>query len=62
MWRLADSVFFHMQAQTRVWHGIDASQLFWLLSTVALEDDDAVCSQSAASVVTEHISRSTRAS
>ncbi|EJD39104.1 hypothetical protein AURDEDRAFT_171902 [Auricularia subglabra TFB-10046 SS5] len=31
MWRLADSVFFHMQAQTRVWHGIDASQLFWLL-------------------------------
>lgn len=45
MWRLADSVFFHMQAQSRAWHGIDASQLFWLLRTAAVEDDNIIDSR-----------------
>ncbi|KAH7097328.1 hypothetical protein BKA62DRAFT_451064 [Auriculariales sp. MPI-PUGE-AT-0066] len=42
MWRLADSVFFYMQETRRVWHGIDASQLYWLLCTAAIEPDEII--------------------
>jgi len=42
MWRLADSVFFYMQETRRVWHGIDASQFYWLLCTAAVEPDEVI--------------------